>query len=111
MRAFFLAQATAARLLPRRAMSAVSHRLRSSGFESTQRRVARAPCTNSLRREPSPRVLIPRRRGLPPVECSGGANPSQAEHWRPFLDWVASLTAARMALALLGPLPGMVCRR
>jgi hypothetical protein len=50
IRAFLLAKATAAPFVPRRPMSAVSHRLRSSRFESTQRSVARAPCTNSVRR-------------------------------------------------------------
>src|SRR5882724_1325279 len=50
IRAFLLAQATAARFFPRRAISALSHRLLSSGFVSTQRSVARAPWTRSLRR-------------------------------------------------------------
>jgi hypothetical protein len=48
IRALLLANATAARFLPRRAMSALSHGLRLSHFVSTQRSVARAvdePCT------------------------------------------------------------------
>jgi hypothetical protein len=42
IRAFLLANATAARFLPRRAMRALSHRLRSSDLVSAQRSVARA---------------------------------------------------------------------
>jgi hypothetical protein len=108
MWAFLLANAAAARFLPRRAMRAFSHRLRSSCFESTPRSVARAPWTNNFRRELSPRVLIPRSRGVPPVECSRGTNPSQAENWRPFVNGVASPIAVIRAVALTGPIPGMV---
>jgi hypothetical protein len=52
-----------------------------------------------------------RQLGQDRVECSRGTNPRQAANWRPFLNWVASLMAARMAVALMGPIPGMVCSR
>src|SRR5262249_11047073 len=61
--------------------------------------------------ELSPRLLIPNRRSFPPVECWRGTSPSQAAHCRPFLNVLASLTAATRAVALRGPIPGIVISR
>jgi hypothetical protein len=44
---------------------------------------ARAPWISSLRRYTLPRLVIPFRRGLPPVVCCRGTRPSQADRSRP----------------------------
>lgn len=56
-------------------------------------------------------MLLPRSRGWPPAEGARGTNPSQAANGRPCFNGVASLMAARMAVALTGHIPGMVCSR
>ena len=111
VRAFLCAHATAARLCPRRARRALRQRRRSSSLGSSPRSGARAPGTHHVRRELWPRWLTPRSRGMPPGACSRGTHPSQAAPWRPFLHGGTSPIAARRAVAVTGPLPGMVCKR
>lgn len=52
----------------------------------------------------SPRLLMPFRRDLPPEQYCLGTKPSQAEKWRPFLNCLASPTAATIAVAVIGPI-------
>jgi len=73
--------------------------------------VARAPWISSLRTELSPRLLIPNKRVCPPVECCVGTKPHQAANWRPFLHTPPLPTAATRAVAVIGPIPGMVIKR
>jgi hypothetical protein len=110
-RVCLFANATTARLVPRRGMRARSHGLRRSFLSPIQRIVARVPWRNSLRRSRSPRLLIPSQGGLPLVECWCGTSPSHAAHCRPLLKGVGSRTAATKAVAVSGPMPGMVRRR
>ena len=49
--------------------------------------------------------------GLPPVECSPGTTPSQAENPRPFLKAAPLPIAATVAVAVIGPIPGIATRR
>lgn len=64
IRAFLLANATAALFFPCRATNDRSHRLRRSSFPSSQRIAARAPWISSVRRYLSPRLLIARRTAI-----------------------------------------------
>jgi Helix-turn-helix domain len=57
-------------------------------------------------RRPLPRLLMPSRRGLPPVVACRGTNPSHAARSRPRAKVWASPTAATSAVALSTPIPG-----
>src|SRR5215510_4449349 len=111
IRAFLFATATAVRFHPRRSSNPRSHWLRLSVFVLAQRSVARAPCISSLRRELSPRLLIPNKRGCPPVAYCLGTHPHHAAHGRPVVKTPTSPTAASRAVAVTGPMPGIVNRR
>ncbi len=50
-------------------------------------------------------------RCLPPVEFCLGTRPIQAASSRPFLKTSGSVMEAARALAVIGPMPGMVSRR
>jgi len=107
MRAFLLATATIARFIPRPSRSALTHRLNGSDLVPDTRTTDRAPCTNSVRRCLSPRLLMPIKRRLSPLECCLGTSPIQAAICRPFLNSLPSPTAAMTAVAVLGPTPHM----
>ena len=53
----------------------------------------------------------PPRRSLPPDEFCRGTRPIQAANCRPDLKSDASVTVAAIALAVIGPIPGIVSRR
>jgi hypothetical protein len=94
----------------RRASSALNH---AQGWPSrpwTSRTSGRAPCISWRRREPSPRLLIPSSRSLPPAVCWRGVRPSQAAKLRPLLRSQALPTVATMAVAMTGPIPRAECR-
>ena len=63
------------------------------------------------RRYPSPRLLSPSRRSLPPLERCRGTSPIHAARCRPELKFFALPTAATMAVAITGPTPGTAVRR
>jgi hypothetical protein len=48
---------------------------------------------------------------LPPLECGFGVIPNHAERSRPDLKPDLSGSVATRALAVIGPMPGMVCKR
>ena len=48
---------------------------------------------------------------LPPLECGFGVSPIQAARSRADLKFDASNTVAAIALDVIGPIPGMVCKR
>src|SRR4029079_16928985 len=58
-----------------------------------------------------PRLDMPPRRCLPPVEFCRGTRPSQAANSRPLRKPPGSATLAAIALAMIGPMPGIVARR
>src|SRR6202789_1263256 len=98
MRAFLFAKATAARFLLLRSANAAPQC--SAGFARCK--TERAPWISKVRRYTSPRLLIPSKVDLPPLEHCRGTNPSQAESCRPFLKFLASPMLATRALAVRG---------
>jgi len=75
------------------------------------RMAERAPWISKVRRYTSPRLLIPKSNGLPPLELWRGTRPSQAYNWRPLLKLRASAIEATSALAVSGPMPGIFSSR
>ena len=55
-----------------------------------------------------PRLLIPNSNVLPPLEFCFGTSPSQAITCRPFLKFLASPRVVTIALAVIGPMPGIL---
>jgi hypothetical protein len=103
--------ATAVRCHPRRVSNPRLHGRRRSVRRSTPRSVARAPCLSRGRTSRAPRVLSPPQRVCPPVACCVGPNPPQAAHGRPCLTLPTGPPAAIRAVAIIGPLPGIVISR
>lgn len=58
-----------------------------------------------------PRLLMPSSFGLPPVVCWRGTRPSQAARSRARVKVLPSSTAARRAVAVIVPMPGIDTRR
>src|SRR5215510_8982958 len=84
---------------------------------SPPRRCARScwlalpPLIRSRRKYGLPRLDIPPRRCLPPVEFCRGTRPSQAANSRPLRKPLGSTTVAARAVAMIGPMPGTLARR
>src|SRR5262249_29529208 len=97
--------ATLAQCFRRRALTPWSQRRRGSVLRSTPRSTARAPWMRRGQRERLPRFVSPSSVVFSPVGCCRGTRPSQAAHWRPCLQSVASPTAATSAVAIRGPIP------
>lgn len=74
-------------------------------------KAARAPWISILRKYLLPRLVMPSRRGLPPVVACRGTSPSHAARLRPRAKVSASPTAATSAVALSAPIPGMLVSR
>ena len=74
-------------------------------------KAARAPWMSIFRKYLLPRLVIPSKRGLPPVVACRGTSPSQAARSRPRANVFAPPTAATSAVALSAPMPGMVVSR
>src|SRR5262249_35159318 len=74
-------------------------------------KLALAPLIRSRRKYGLPRLDIPPRRCLPPVEFCRGTRPSQAANSRPLRKPLGSTTVAAMAVAMIGPMPGTLARR
>src|SRR6516164_7912875 len=81
MRAVLLAGATATTRLGRRWRSPITHGSALVAFERSK--LALAPLIRSRRKYWLPRLDIPPRRCLPPVEFCRGTRPSQAANSRP----------------------------
>src|SRR6185312_11604943 len=110
-RASLLASATTTVFLCARSRRLFSHFPSGVVLADSEGRAARAPCTSSLRRYLLPRLLIPSRRGLPPVVIWRGTKPSQAARSRPRANVAASPIAAARAVAFNTPIPGMLAKR
>src|SRR6516165_3252863 len=109
MRAVLLASATATTKLGRRWRSPITHGSALVAFERSK--LALAPLIRSRRKYGLPRLDIPPRRCLPPVEFCRGTRPSQAANSRPLRKPLGSTTVAAMAVAMIGPMPGTLARR
>src|SRR5579863_2558143 len=111
MRAILLANATVATCGRLREVRPTNHVLRLVLCLVFCSSTVCAPCTKSLRRYLFPRLLVPVSFCLPPVECSPGTTPSHAENPRPFLKAAPLPMAATVAVAVIGPIPGIATRR
>ena len=111
MRAILLANATVATCVRLRDVRLTSHVLRPEDCLVFCSSTVCAPCTKSFRRYLFPRLLVPVSFCLPPVECSPGTTPSQAANPRPFLKAAPLPMAATVAVAVIGPIPGIATRR
>src|SRR5215472_7211310 len=94
MRAVLLASATATTRLGRRWRSPITHGSALVAFERSK--LALAPLIRSRRKYWLPRLDIPPRRCLPPVEFCRGTRPSQAANSRPLRKPLGSTTVAAM---------------
>ena len=94
-----------------RARSARNHPPSGVSLLESVGRTALAPWIRSLRRWQLPRLVIPARRGLPPVVICRGTRPSHAARSRPRANVRPSPIAAERAVAFSTPMPGMVARR
>src|SRR6185369_11400228 len=106
MRAVLLARATATTKLGRRRRRPITHGSALVAFE--RNRLALAPLISNRRKYWLPRLDMPPRRCLPPVEFCRGTRPSQAANSRPLRKPPGSATLAAIALAMIGPMPGIV---
>src|SRR5258708_28658585 len=111
MRAILLASATVATCGRLRDVRLTSHVLRPEDCLVFCSSPVCAPCMKSLRRYLFPRLLVPVSFCLPPVECSPGTTPRRAENPRPFLKAAPLPMAATVAIAVIGPIPGIATRR
>src|SRR5262249_23559906 len=109
MRAVLLASATATTKLGRRRRKPITQGSALVAFERSK--LALAPLIISRRKYWLPRLEILPRRVLPPVEFCRGTRPSHAANSRPLRNAVGSTTVAAIAVAMIGPMPGMVARR
>src|SRR5215475_3213878 len=109
MRAVLLASATATTSGGRRRRSSITHGSALVAFERSK--LALAPLIRSRRKSWLPRLDIPPRRCLPPVEFCRGTRPSQAANSRPLRKPLGSTTVAARAVAMIGPMPGTLARR
>src|SRR4029078_10231879 len=109
MRAVLLARATATTKLGRRRRRPITHGCVLVAFE--RNRLALAPLISNRRKYRLPRLDMPPRRCLPPVESCRGTRPSQAANSRLLRKPLGSATLAAIALAMIGPMPGIVARR
>src|SRR6516162_3292977 len=109
MRAVLFASATATTSGGRRRRSPITHGSALVAFERSK--LALAPLIRSRRKYGLPRLDIPPRRCLPPVEFCRGTRPSQAANSRPLRKPPGSTTVAAMAVAMIGPMPGTLARR
>ena len=110
IRAVLLARATETTRAGLRSSSCFAQAL--PGLSCRARRsIDVAPITSRRRIEPSPCLLMRPSRSLPPLLCGFGVRPSQAANCRPERNRAGSGTEAEMALAVIGPTPGIVISR
>src|SRR5437764_6145494 len=109
MRAVLFARATATTRLGRRRRSPITQGSALVAFERS--RLALAPLISRRRKYRLPRFEMPPRRALPPVECCRGTRPSHAANSRALANPLGSTTIAAIAVAMIGPMPGIVAKR
>lgn len=111
VRASLFATATATTMGRRRSSKASIHgpstRERAFGYRTT----VRAPKTSRWRRYRSPCLVMPPSLCLPPDEFCRGVSPSQAANSRPDRNADGSGIVAAKAVAVIGPIPGMVASK
>lgn len=111
MRAVLLAKATITSMGGLRSSIRESHGSPVDPFRMAQRTEALAPMINSRRRVRSPMRDVSPSFCLPPEERCSGVRPSHAAKSRPLLNVVAEGASAARAVAVIGPMPGMVINR
>src|SRR5215469_8304784 len=99
MRAVLFASATATTRLGRRRRSPITQGSALVAFERS--RLALAPLISSRRKYWLPRLDMPPRRFLPPVEFCRGTRPSHAANSRPLRNPFGSTTVAAIAVAIV----------
>src|SRR5258708_39754278 len=102
-RAVLFAKATAATSLGFRLSKDINQGSVLACFEHSS--TVWALLTSRRRRKLSPRLLIPPRRALPPVEFCRCTSPSQAANSLPLQHMLGSATLAAIAVANDGPTP------
>ena len=111
MRAIRLASATATSILGLRASILASQGSFVAPRRAAQLTTAMAPVINSRRRSRWPIFDILPSLGLPPVVCCRGTSPSQAAKSRPRRKLSIGGAKAWIAIAVIGPMPGIVMSR
>src|ERR1700688_596671 len=111
MRTSLLANATTTTFWCVRPSSCASQSLRPGACFCLCCSTLRAPCTKSLRKYLLPRLLMPSNFCLPPLECSPGTIPIQADSARPFPKALPLPIAPIKAVAVTGPTPGISVSR
>lgn len=111
IRAALLAIATVARPVGLRLSTSLTQGSALSGFRMAAPTRDVIPMTKSFRRYWSPIVAIRQRRSLPPLDVLSGVNPIQAAESRALRNAAASATVARIADAVIGPMPGIASSR
>ena len=111
MRAILLASATLTSIGGLRASILASHDPGAAPLRARHTTSLLAPMIRSRRRDRSPIFVVEPRRCLPPVECCRGTSPSHAAKSRPRLKVSGDGASATSALAISGPIPGIVINR
>jgi hypothetical protein len=111
MRAILLARATITGMGGLRANIRASHDPWGAPRRRACRVTALAPMISRRRSVRSPLFEIAPNFCLPPVERSSGVNPSQVAKSRPLLKGAAVGDSATRAVAVIGPMPGIVASR
>src|SRR5262249_37948998 len=109
MRAVLVPTATAPPRCGRRRRGPIPQGPALVAFERSK--LALAPLIIGRRKYWLPRFEILPRRVLPPVEFCRGTRPSHAANSRPLRNAVGSPTVAAMAVAMIGPIPGIIPAR
>src|SRR5262245_66318076 len=104
MRAVLFASATATTRLGRRWRSPITHGSALVAFERSK--LALAPLIRRRRKYGLPRLDIPPRRCLPPVEFCRGTRPSQAANSSPLRKPLGSTTVASRAVEYIELMTG-----
>ena len=110
-RAILLASAMADTIRGLRASLRCSQLPSGPPFREAERMTAIAPVINRRRMSRWPIFEVLPRSGLPPVECCRGTSPSQAAKSRPRRKTAIGGAKVPIAIAVIGPTPGMVCKR
>ena len=110
-RAILLASAIATSIFGLRASMRCSQLPSGAPFRTAARTTAIAPVISSRRMSRCPIFEMLPRTCLPPVECCRGTSPTHAAKSRPRLKTSIGGAKVSIARAVIGPTPGIVCRR
>ena len=111
IRAILFANAMAASILGLRARMRASHEFAAGGRTLSPEITAIAPMISKRRISRCPDLLVRASLGLPPLECCRGTRPSQVEKSRACRKVSIGGAKAAKAIEVMGPIPGIFCRR